>query len=205
MRPRIKYNKEDVTENLFTTGSEWMTTDGQEYKGVYHRYIDGTILTLGKYDPVLSKTLVPYIEPSEQNTIQTKYSELKPKVKTKYNSVSSSKTLPTESDINKGFFKRYFIEKFDGQIFEISKETYDLYKKKKIDPNLYKAVELSWTIKGPLQNETTGTVTTPSVENANRKAVMVAARTCPKLATFITNYLEFAIVGDIQVPADINT
>ena len=63
---------------------------------------------------------------------------------------------------------------------------------------------MSWTIKGPLQNETTGGVTTPSVENANRKLVTVASRTCPKLATFITNYLEFAIVGDIQVPADIN-
>ena len=33
MRPRLRYNKEDITENLFTTGSEWMTADGIEYKG----------------------------------------------------------------------------------------------------------------------------------------------------------------------------
>jgi len=204
MRPRLRYNKEDITENLFTTGSEWMTTDTVEYKGTYHRYVDGTVLTLGSYDPVLSRKLIPYIPQDPDTEIERKYRTLKPKQKTKYQAPTSSINIPTEDDINKGFFKRYFIEKFDGQIFEISKDTFDLYKKKKIDPNLYKAVELRWTIKGALQNETVGTVTTPSVENANRKAVTVAARTCPKLATFITNYLEFAIVGDIQVPADIN-
>jgi len=204
MRPRLRYNKEDITENLFTSGSEWMTADGIEYKGVYHRYSDGTILTLGTYDPIISKPLIPYIVQNPDTEVERKYRTLKTDQKTKYQAPPASTTIPTEDDINKGFFKRYFIEKFDGQIFEISKDTHDLYKKKKLDPNLYKAVELSWTIKGPLQNENVGTVTTPSVENANRKSVTVAARTCPKLATFITNYLEFAIVGDIQVPADIN-
>ena len=205
MRPRLRYNKEDITENLFTTGSEWMTTDTVEYKGVYHRYTDGNVLTLGSYDPVLSRKLIPY-QSQEQDTLnERRYRILKTDQKTKYQAPQSTTSLPLESDINQGFFKRYFIEKFDGQVFEISKETYDLYKKKKIDPNLYKAVELSWTIKGPLQNKTIGVITTPSVENSNRKAVTVAARTCPRLATFITNYLEFAIVGDIQVPADINT
>jgi hypothetical protein len=204
MRPRLRYNKEDITENLFTTGSEWMTTDTIEYKGTYHRYVDGTVLTLGSYDPALSRKLIPY-QAQEQDTLnERRYRTLKTDQKTKYQAPTASTTIPTKDDISKGFFKRYFIEKFDGQIFEISKETHDLYKKKKIDSNLYKAVELSWTIKGPLQNETTGGVTTPSVENANRKLVTVASRTCPKLATFITNYLEFAIVGDIQVPADIN-
>lgn len=204
MRPRLRYNKEDITENLFTTGSEWMTTNTVEYKGVYHRYVDGTVLTMGSYDPTLSRKLIPY-QAQEQDTLnERRYRTLKTDQKTKYQAPTASTTIPTKDDISKGFFKRYFIEKFDGQIFEISKETHDLYKKKKIDSNLYKAVELSWTIKGPLQNETTGGVTTPSVENANRKLVTVASRTCPKLATFITNYLEFAIVGDIQVPADIN-
>lgn len=205
MRPRLRYNKEDITENLFTTGSEWMTTDTAEYKGVYHRYVDGTVLTLGSYDPVLSRKLIPY-QVQEQDTLnERRYRTLKSDQKTKYQTPLPTTVTPLESDINQGFFKRYFIEKFDGRVFEISKETYDLYKKKKIDPNLYKVVELSWTIKGPLQNKTSGTITTLSVENANRKAVNVAARTCPRLITLITNYLEFAIVGDIQVPADINT
>ena len=205
MRPRLRYNKEDITENLFTTGSEWMTTDTVEYKGVYHRYVDGTVLTLGSYDPVLSRKLIEY-QAQEQDTLnERRYRTLKTDQKTKYQAPPPTTALPLESDINRGFFKRYFIEKFDGQVFEISKETYDLYKKKRIDPNLYKVVELSWTIKGTLQNKIVGGVTTLSVENANRKAVAVAARTCPKLATFITNYLEFAIVGDIQVPTNINT
>jgi len=205
MRPRLRYNKEDITENLFTTGSEWMTTDTVEFKGVYHRYTDGTVLTLGSYDPVLSRKLIPY-QVQEQDTLnERRYRTLKTDQQTKYQPPMVSTPIPTESDINKGFFKRYFIEKFDGQIFEIAKDTYDAYKKKRIDPNLYKSVELTWTIKGPLQNKIVGGVTTLSVENANRKAVTVAARTCPRLTAFITNYLEFAIVGDIQVPADINT
>ena len=180
MRPRLRYNKEDITENLFTTGSEWMTTNTVEYKGVYHRYVDGTVLTMGSYDPTLSRKLIPY-QAQEQDTLnERRYRTLKTDQKTKYQAPTASTTIPTKDDLSCE------------------------YKKKKIDSNLYKAVELSWTIKGPLQNETTGGVTTPSVENANRKLVTVASRTCPKLATFITNYLEFAIVGDIQVPADIN-
>ena len=204
MRPRLRYNKEDIIENLFTSGSEWMTTDNVEYKGTYHRYVDGTVLTLGSYDPVLSRPLIPYISQEQDTLNERRYRTLKMEQKTKYQSPTPSTTVPIQDDINKGFFKRYFIEKFDGQIFEINKDTFDAYNKKRIDTNLYKAVELSWTIKGPLQNETTGTVTTLSVENRNRKAVTVAARTCPKLATFITNYLEFAIIGDIQIPANIN-
>jgi hypothetical protein len=204
MRPRLRYNKEDIFENLFTTGSEWMTTDTVEYKGVYHRYSDGTVLTLGTYDPKLSRKLIPF-QAQEQDTVnERRYRILKTDQKTKYQSPAAGTTLPTETDINKGFFKRYYIEKFDGQIFEITKHTYKLYTDKKIDPNLYKAVELNWTIKGPLRDETVGNVTTLSVENTNRKAVTVAARTCPSLLKFITNYIEFAIIGNIQVPADIN-
>lgn len=205
MRPRLRYNKEDITENLFTTGSEWMTTDNIEYKGIYHRYVDGTVLTLGTYDPKLSRKLIPF-QPQEQDTAnERRYRILKTEQKTKYQSPIAGTTLPTENDITKGFFKRYYIEKFDGQIFEITKDTYKLYTDKKIDPNLYKAVELNWTIKGPLQNETVGNVTTLSVENSNKKAVTNAAKTCPLLLQFITNFIEFAIIGDIQVPPDINS
>ena len=204
MRPRLRYNNEDISENLFTTGSEWMTANSVEYKGLYHRYIDGTVLTLGSYDPVLSKPLIPY-QQQEQDTVNERmYRTLKVDQKTKYQHITALSVVPTDNDIKKGFFKRYFIQKFDGQIFEVNNKTYDLYKQKKIDPNLYTGVELTWTLTGTLQNETVKGVTTLSIENANRKSVAVAARTCPGLLTTIENYLEFAIVGNIKVPADIN-
>jgi hypothetical protein len=44
-RPKIYYSQEQITTGLKTSGKEWMLNNGTEYKGYYHTYTDGMIMT----------------------------------------------------------------------------------------------------------------------------------------------------------------
>ena len=43
MRNRLHYTPNQITLNLYTTGSQWMTDDGVEFIGPYHTYTTGEI------------------------------------------------------------------------------------------------------------------------------------------------------------------
>jgi hypothetical protein len=61
------------------------------------------------------------------------------------------KSTPTESDYKKGYYRRYFAKRVNGnQYLEIDKEIYnDIYNKKgRYDYNLYNVGSLIWSIKG---------------------------------------------------------
>ena len=44
-RPKISYRQDQITVGLKTSGKEWMLRDGTEFKGYYHTYKDGMIMT----------------------------------------------------------------------------------------------------------------------------------------------------------------
>tara|TARA_R110001592_G_scaffold56312_1_gene171709 strand:- start:62 stop:1852 length:1791 start_codon:yes stop_codon:yes gene_type:complete len=61
------------------------------------------------------------------------------------------KKFPSESDYEKGFFKRYFSRKIDSSGYqEIDKEVYDsiIKQDKKYDHNLYEVGNIKWNLKG---------------------------------------------------------
>lgn len=206
MRNRLYYNKEDITENLFTTGSEWMTMDNQEYIGAYHRYSDGLVFSRGTWDASLSKKLIPYVDLNNDILAQrlTLYKKLKPTIKTQYIVPEQKYITISEQDSLNGFIYRYFIKRFTGEIFEIDKIQYDQYQNKRIDPNLYTAVRVEWSISGPLNNNTKNQVLIKSIETKNRESIQIAARSIPELITYINNYSEFATDIDYNIPSDIN-
>ena len=74
MRRRLYYTDNQITKNLYTTGSEWQTADGQEYVGAYHTYVTGETYTEPDWNASKSKKLVEF-----KNASQTtrKYQELK--------------------------------------------------------------------------------------------------------------------------------
>lgn len=207
MRNRLRYNKEDITENLFTSGKEWMTTDNQEYIGQYHRYVDGGVYTRGVWDAVLSKRLIPYVASDSNIEIQKNalYKKLKPTIKTKYKAPEYRYLIITEEDRKRGYTYRYFLKRYNGGIIEVDKMQYDEYQNKRIDPNLYTAVRIEWTIVGPINDTYKNGAMNKGIASRNRQSVLIGSKTIPGLETYVTNYIEFATDIDYNVPPDINS
>ena len=60
-RLKVYYPLNEITNNLNTTGSQWMLESLEEYKGLYHTYTTGEIYSGGKYDKNISKKLVSIV------------------------------------------------------------------------------------------------------------------------------------------------
>ena len=97
---------------------------------------------------------------------------------------------PNEQDYFFQYIFRYFVRKrndTNGLIYEVSKQTYDLFKisKFKFDEfknnSLYITAKLKWKIYGD-RTET---------ETANKKSVEYVMKTISNLDTHINNYLKF--------------
>ena len=73
-RRRIYYPEGSIQKGLYTEGGEWMTDDGDEWVGQYHKYTNtGEIYTKPVYVKDVSVKLVPLYIFSEQlakNTFQ---------------------------------------------------------------------------------------------------------------------------------------
>ena len=120
----------------------YIETDGGKY------YSGSDIVNLG---PELKK---PQFEASNfgKSTLVRKYHLLQKDKYTKlskYKTIIPSKTRPTEKDYEKGYMFRYFIQRANDelQIFEISKKTFENFKKKH-DISLYTSSSLIWTLEG---------------------------------------------------------
>ncbi len=74
-RTKVLYTKSEITENLYTTGSQYMKQDNTEYIGLYHTYITGEIYTEAKWNPAKSEPILPF-------KIQTPNTEKRRKKKT---------------------------------------------------------------------------------------------------------------------------
>jgi len=192
MRLQTTYLTEDITNNLVTTGSQWMTEDKKEYIGLYHRYVTGEVYTRAEWDATLSKKLIPF---EETTTVETIYKRLKPNVKTKYDLPKPYIVTVTSSDISKGTFTRYFLQnQLSLQIIEVDKEQFSQWQKKKVDPNTWLGVQLEWRITGNIND----------ISILNRNSVLQANKTLNGLQNILTNFIQYASDADFIVPTDIN-
>ena len=65
-RIKLKYSKSEIANNLYTFGDEWMTSNKQEYKGLYHRYtLTNEAYTGAEWNESTSQKLWPLIKESE--------------------------------------------------------------------------------------------------------------------------------------------
>jgi hypothetical protein len=99
---------------------------------------------------------------------------------------------PTEEDYNRGFIRRYFIQKTNDKgspIFEISQSQ----KNKFVNNPLYSYCAVKWRIRGPKEtvyNET-GNITEKSVSESNRIAIKISSENIPNLKLYLPNLLQF--------------
>jgi len=205
-RLKVYYPLNEITNNLSTTGGEWMLESLEEYKGLYHRYTTGEVYSGMKYDKNTSKKLIKFKIQTPISKDLSTYTVLKPKIKTEYNSIQVYNPIITSNDIDQGFITRYFLKKINSTvILEINKDQEADYNSKKIDPNLYTLSTIKWVITGPINNEVTGNIIRESVASQNKKAVVNANLNMPGLSIKLRNYIELYVGDTLNATTILNT
>ena len=200
MRQKLYYTVDEITTNLYTSGSEWMSEDGVEYVGLYHRYITNEIYTGETWNSKISQKLIPYKNINSAAVIYNSLKQLNSNFKEPYAVVVD----PTDIDLKRGSFNRYFIKKNnDNRIIEIDKTQFDMYPIE-IDPVMYDAIYIDWAISGELDDTYINSVFNRGVITKNRLTTIAAEQRLPGMINVLTNYSEFYLNTDIATPKDIN-
>lgn len=201
-RLKSYYTADEITNNLYTTGSQFMTEDNAEYIGLYHAYSTGERYTNATWNSKLSKRLVPY---TKFDTTNEQYQLLKPGIVLNYETPSASSVVIKKMDIDNGYVNRYFLQKInETKILEVSQITYDKWASNVIDKKLHNAATLQWSITGNIEDVTINGILSIGVISKNKKAVEEASQTIPDLALILTNFTQFYTDVNYVVPVDIN-
>lgn len=201
-RLRLHYSKDEIINDQYTYGNEWMYEDSTQYIGPYHRYTTGEVYTGAGWDVSTSRKLIEY---QDMTSLSYRYKQIKSDIQTKYDSFNNYLVELKYDDYITGYVNRYFIKKVnDGVITEISKLTYDDYNGSKIDKNLYTAIQVKWVISGKLETTQTDGITTISVPDQNRKILISAERQMSGISVKLNNLIEYYTNTEFKVPADIN-
>lgn len=200
-RLKSYYTTDEMTNDLYTFGKDFMTRDNIEYTGPYHRYSTGEIYTEFRWNPKTSVPLVKYRDLAEPTTQYRK-------IKNFILPIQHPTQVPcsiNQVNISRGYVTRYFINKANqSEILEIDVNQYNAWQSGNIDRILYNAVAIEWAITGPLQDTVANNVTIPGVITRNRKVIATASATIPSIQTHLSNLTEFYTDSDFIVPKDIN-
>lgn len=201
MRIKITYLPDEITNNLYTFGKEWMTIDNVEYIGLYHTYSTGEIYSEGTWDSNKSIKLISYEDVSSS---KYQYKRL--------NSVNTTYITPTpyqaenSISLNQEQIQRYFLQRKNNlnDIIEVDSTQFDLYANQQIDNNLYTAVQLTWYITGNTQDTITNGSKQFGIISKNKNSVTNVEQRMPGISKKLSNLLEFYTDTDFVVPRDIN-
>jgi len=204
-RPRKYYPNAFITTGIYTKGKEWMTNEGEEYIGPYHKYIDGFTMTLPNYDKQKSVQLIPYQEQvatgNSKTLIYDKISDIAVK---DLNAPKSFYPKPTPKQQKSGFMTRYATQKRNEptKFAEISEEQYKTITNsaKGINGGLYKGIEFKWKITGHKNDilKDDGSIKEHGVEDTNRRILILLDEKYPGIANYFADLLEFTIYDDIK-------
>lgn len=204
MRDKVYYLHDEITTNLYTTGSEWMLENDTQYIGTYHSYSTGEVYTQPKWDPAESKKLIPLIL---RNTNTSEYTILKPDIKTTYKILTQTAPRISAADVTQGFITRYIVQNVSTKaIYEVGADQFKLYSSKKADTNLYSGVSIKWFITGARysSDQSIGSIIQKTVSQKNSEQLTIASKTIPYLHTHFTNLEEFYSDSTYIVTPDIN-
>jgi len=201
MRNRLHYTPNQITPNLYTTGSQWMTEDGVEFLGPYHTYTTGEIYSQSKWNAKTSKKLVPLVLESTDNYV---YKQLKT-IQTKFDTPQSTQPIITIQSRNAGFISRYFLKKANEYvIIEVDESQYNKWGIQQIDSNLWYATQITWYITGNLNDEMQRGVLIRGVIEKNLQEIQRAETEVPGISLILTNPVQYYSDTDFIVPKDIN-
>jgi hypothetical protein len=180
-----------------------MFEDGVEFKGFYHKYIDGTVLSGAVFNKADSKKLIPYIDKVKQpNNIEYDALKKRPITISPYYVFP----IPTLDDYKVGKFTRYFIRRRNdvspSNIIEIDKDQFLSWKKANfgIDNRLYITTQVEWKLTGPRFDDRNSINIVYGVEDTNRRIVELKDVEFPGMQNFLTNHIELTIYSDYVSP-----
>jgi len=206
-------------ENQYTLGGEYMTSrtyvvkddpesKGKEYVGYFN------ITSEGPYtDKRFTVNSKPLFNIRYANTKSSQiYIDLSKGTgyvsDLEFDDPISTSVTPTDEDMTRGYFIRYFIQQRNdkfARIKEIDKKQFDQLADLSggLNSTFYKSVALRWKISGPkndiLKN---GIISKPGIEDTNLRTVNIKARTLIGLDTVLKvrllDYSEFATGRDTK-------
>jgi hypothetical protein len=204
-RAKIYYPAFQITTGLYTAGKEWMyRTTKEEYSGGYHKYVDGTVMTLGSYDKSLSEHLIPYVEQSKNpekniyDTIRKGEDVTKYIAPQAYNPRSSLKP----DDYKLQWFNRYFVKRrnySNGTILEIDEKQFSTLQKTGAGINgaLYSGLSIRWKIAGDIETVTDGPVTIYGIPETNKRTLFFNESKMPGITNYLPDLQEFSIYNKL--------
>lgn len=204
-RSRLQYSKDEIIDNLYTTGKEYMLYDTDtEYIGPYHKYTTGEVFTEFTWKPNISKKLVQF---KNINSVQYQFQKINPNIKTTYDSISYYIPTPTSENYKNGKITRYFLKKVNEyKIYEVSEDVYNKHSAESIDPNLYTSLKLDWIISGIPNSVVKNGIYIQGISEQNSKTVYNAELQLPGITKLLPDFLQFFAgnISGIIIPPDIN-
>ena len=201
MRLKLYYTADEITSNLYTSGSQFMTEDNVEYRGTYHSYITGEVFTGATWNAKISKKLIPYRDQSSKNII---YQQLKP-ISLVFDKPNPTVVSITQQQIANKTIDRYFLKKVnETSIIEVDIEQYQKWLSKQIDSIIYEGVSVTWTIAGELEDTIINGTLIKGVRTKNNLQIQYANTKMPGISEYLNNPLQYYLDTTFVVPKDIN-
>ena len=201
MRIKSFYSANEITTNLYTTGLEYMTLNNVEYIGLYHKYATKEVYTQSTWNPRKSVKLIKYKALDPTVITYNRVSD----INLTYKSFKTYNVAITKQNIVDGFVNRYIIKKSNEiKFFEVNEKTYNDYVNKNIDPALYTAVKIKWSITGEINTVRQDSILIKGVIEKNTLAITGAEKKLPNLSTYLTDPLQYYSDNDNVTPVDIN-
>lgn len=155
-RRKLFYPKGEQKLGLLTKGKEWMLAENRkEYKGPYHRFTDGVVMT-GGAPSKRSKYLIPYKDLSNSNAVaEDVYRRLTTVKVDRFIAPRYYYPRTRPIDFTNGYVERYFVQKKNQKdsstITEIDKKQFSKVAQKNkeaINGKSYAKFVLRWKIVG---------------------------------------------------------
>jgi hypothetical protein len=217
-RQKLYYPAEQIVNNLFTNGREFMLLQNfEEYVGFYHRYATGEVFTEHEWNPLKSQRLIRFRALSEP---KKKYYDVKlfrknlngvRRKKSNNNDEYFNYTAPrpvkrklTSSEIDAGKTYRYFITKRnerDRVFFEVSDSQGKSYfdADAGINQYLYETIPIPWKVDGPeydLYNN--DILVIPGVIDTNLRIIDRFSKKYRLLSQILTNPRELTVYENVS-------
>jgi hypothetical protein len=202
MRLKLYYTADEITSNLYTTGSQFMTEDNVEYRGTYHSYITGEVFTGSTWNAKTSKKLITFRDITSKNA---EYQQLKP-ASLIFDKPNPTIVSITKKQIDSKTIVRYFLKKVnETSIIEVDIEQYQKWLSKQIDSVIYLGISIPWTIAGEIEDTIINGTLIKGVRTKNNLQIQYANSKVPGISTYLNNPLQYYLDTTFVVPQDINS
>jgi len=178
--------KGQISKPKRTSGDKFIKSDGSKYIGSYFEDKSGNAFTGAK--PSSSTEGLIRVNDEQTNVDEFGVNIPKPKYTSEF-------ILPTETDHEKGFFIRYFLQdKRNKKIIEVKKDKFEYFKNFRYITSL----EVKWLLTNPIENINKGPYIFFGSASRNKENISNITE-IEGIETMFKNYYEFIREKDVEI------